>query len=724
MKRNILAALSIIISVNTFSQVIIKKPDSLKIITVEEVVITASRTEEYLSTTGTSMAVLGEKQLESYPEQRFSSILPMIPGLTVSNTDGTGRSPIVGVRGFYGGGEAEYLKVMVDGIAVNDLENGLVNWNLIPLDDIRRIELVKGGLSAAYGDAAMGGVLNVITGNENQERFNAMIGLGSLNSYNIKAGYRSVTGKIPFKLFAGHDISQGYRENSDWKSTGFGGNVEIPVTNQSKITLSTINSLINTKEPGPLTDSLVDLDRQKSLSYFGDDSKSEKRYSLLTNYLVEFNNRSKLNAHLGLQVKELNNQSTLIQPVFIVDTLFQPVGMYDTSFYGDSKRRHISTSTVKFGVTYQRELRISDETNLKMLAGWDMSAGIYKSIWTDLFQGFEADYSSKPYTPETENVSGKGSRLENGVFLSAELNFLRHFKMIAGLRYDQISDRYHGENPDTTFTPSVSSFSPKIGIVAEMASGNKYQSTIYLSGNQSFKAPTIDQLADLKTGNFAVFLQPFPNYRLFIPYQAQPFANPALKPQKSTTFELGTYQRFILRDQLSFVIHGAAFTTRVIDEIDFELASLTFKNLSETWHRGFEASVSLDFASKWKSTFSYTLNNVTFKGGEYDGKQLKGIPLHNIQAYVGYGTGKGIRGALVLNYQADNYLDDENTQKLNDFGFINLKIGYKFTTFIVNLGIDNVLDSRYSSSGYNLYGTNFYFPASGRILKTNIEFIL
>ena len=84
-------------------------------------------------------------------------------GFALLQLDGIGYDVQPIVRGFYGGGEAEYVLLMVDGQPINVLETGLVNWDQIPLAAIESIKILRGRASSLYGDAAIGGVINIVT---------------------------------------------------------------------------------------------------------------------------------------------------------------------------------------------------------------------------------------------------------------------------------------------------------------------------------------------------------------------------------------------------------------------------------------------------------------------------------------------------------------------------------------------------------------------------------
>ncbi|MGC8761508.1 MAG: TonB-dependent receptor [Bryobacteraceae bacterium] len=70
----------------------------------------------------------------------------------------------VGMRGFSGRGSGQArVLVLVDGQPVNDSYSGQVNWTTLPIEEVERVEVVRGSFSALYGGNAMGGVVNILT---------------------------------------------------------------------------------------------------------------------------------------------------------------------------------------------------------------------------------------------------------------------------------------------------------------------------------------------------------------------------------------------------------------------------------------------------------------------------------------------------------------------------------------------------------------------------------
>src|SRR5690606_30926501 len=130
---------------------------------LEQVVVTADRSAQALATSAAAVSVIQSDELQRLPVAGLADALRFTPGFTFLRMDGLGYHPQPIVRGFYGGGEAEYVVLMLDGHPLNEVERGLLNWNLVPLAGIERVEVLRGGASSLYGDAAIGGVINLVT---------------------------------------------------------------------------------------------------------------------------------------------------------------------------------------------------------------------------------------------------------------------------------------------------------------------------------------------------------------------------------------------------------------------------------------------------------------------------------------------------------------------------------------------------------------------------------
>lgn len=82
---------------------------------LDAVVVTADRTTTRLGSSIAAVSVLTAPELARVPQVTLADALRRVPGFALVNFDGLGHDPQVMVRGFYGGGEVEYVVTMVDG---------------------------------------------------------------------------------------------------------------------------------------------------------------------------------------------------------------------------------------------------------------------------------------------------------------------------------------------------------------------------------------------------------------------------------------------------------------------------------------------------------------------------------------------------------------------------------------------------------------------------------
>src|SRR5688572_8957302 len=128
-----------------------------------EIVVTAARDEQPRDQASAAVTVLDREDLEHLPASSLAELLAFVPGVTMLFDSGASGLPMVTSRGFFGGGEVEYVKLLVDGVPVGDAESGNVDWQRFRAADIDRIEVLHGPGSALYGDTALGGVIQVFT---------------------------------------------------------------------------------------------------------------------------------------------------------------------------------------------------------------------------------------------------------------------------------------------------------------------------------------------------------------------------------------------------------------------------------------------------------------------------------------------------------------------------------------------------------------------------------
>lgn len=119
------------------------------------IVVSGSKIEENEATAVEKVQVITGEEIEKSGAKNLAEAVKGIPGIAV----GGHPADSISMQGF----DSDYVKIMIDGIAVSGDIGGAVAVQQIPVEDIDHIEIVRGASSALYGSDAMGGVVNIIT---------------------------------------------------------------------------------------------------------------------------------------------------------------------------------------------------------------------------------------------------------------------------------------------------------------------------------------------------------------------------------------------------------------------------------------------------------------------------------------------------------------------------------------------------------------------------------
>jgi outer membrane receptor protein involved in Fe transport len=128
-----------------------------KDITLDVTVITAGRHEQNLANLPGSMDVIGQKKVDLQISSRIEDALVQNSGVDIID----GQPNIRGSSG-YAYGVGSRVLIMLDGLPLLSPDASFAQFDLIPVDNIAQIEVMKGASSVLYGSSALGGVINVI----------------------------------------------------------------------------------------------------------------------------------------------------------------------------------------------------------------------------------------------------------------------------------------------------------------------------------------------------------------------------------------------------------------------------------------------------------------------------------------------------------------------------------------------------------------------------------
>ncbi len=207
---------------------------------VETVVITATRSAQTLENTLSDVSVITRDDIEKSSATSLPELLNRAPGVQVVSNGGKGKAGLLSIRGT----KSNQNVVLVDGVRQMHATDGAANLQFIPLDQIERIEIVRGSASSLYGADAMGGVIQIFTKTPTDvHRQSAGVGVGSYNYSEAHVGATGKFGRLGYQINVSHENEDGfstqnakadnpawfYTHNSDrdgYRNTTFSGKLD------------------------------------------------------------------------------------------------------------------------------------------------------------------------------------------------------------------------------------------------------------------------------------------------------------------------------------------------------------------------------------------------------------------------------------------------------------------------------------------------------------------
>jgi len=174
---------------------------------LEEIIVAANRLEQSRSSVLAATTVIDKETIRQSQAQNLAGLLAGVPGMQFSPSGGQGAQTSLFMRGT----ESDHTLILVDGVQMTTNSGPAGRLEFIPLDQIERIEIVRGPRSSVYGSEAIGGVVNIITKPNIQEDFSGSVKLmvGTENSSNANMGLQGRVGKSTLSLNASRRETDG-----------------------------------------------------------------------------------------------------------------------------------------------------------------------------------------------------------------------------------------------------------------------------------------------------------------------------------------------------------------------------------------------------------------------------------------------------------------------------------------------------------------------------------
>ncbi|MFA3783322.1 TonB-dependent receptor plug domain-containing protein [Melioribacteraceae bacterium 4301-Me] len=186
--------------------------------TLNEIVVTAERIPVTFENLARTVTILSAEEIKSLPVDNVTDLLKYINGVDLKTRGFEGVQSDAGIRG----GTFEQTLILIDGVKIIDPQTGHHNLNIpLSLNDIERIEVLKGQGSKVFGANAFGGVINIITKNYDTNTFAISTLGGEHNLYNIDLSSSFPLSFVNSNFSFEKKKSSGYTYNTDFEITNF-----------------------------------------------------------------------------------------------------------------------------------------------------------------------------------------------------------------------------------------------------------------------------------------------------------------------------------------------------------------------------------------------------------------------------------------------------------------------------------------------------------------------
>jgi vitamin B12 transporter len=422
---------------------------------IDTVVVSATRSPQPADKTGESVSVLDSAMLQSLQTTQLTDALALTPGLSVNRSGGLGQIATVSIRG----AETGQTLVLIDGVRINDpsgTDNGAILGDVL-VNNIDRVEVLRGPQSTLYGSDAIGGVIDIFSkrGGNNPFALTASVEGGSFDTYHLNAAANGTAGAVEYGAAANYIHSNGIsaadKRNGNPETDGYGN---FGATANTRIHL---NDAVSLDLRGYYTSARADYDDNSGFvpPYLASDSFAYNKNRFLSGYaglnfdlfggvlhnriavMATNSNRSFYNSIYDLvpDQKDTENKGSAMrfeyqgtadlspddQIVFGAEeesTRFSSVGTYSSdrghtstySFYGQYQKTLFETLTLTGGVRYDHHDQFGSHTSLKLAAAWQPIDGTV--LHANYGDGFKApslyELFSQYGTPGLKPESARG----------------------------------------------------------------------------------------------------------------------------------------------------------------------------------------------------------------------------------------------------------------------------------------------------------------------------
>jgi len=213
----------------------------------------AGKRPQLPSTTPASVSVITADEIARLGALSVADVLRILPEVRIKDSGGPGSLTSVSIRG----SSSTQVLVLLDGVPLNRPDQAVMDLTTLPIQNVDRIEVLRGPFSAIYGSGALGGVINIITRSAPQTALSSRVGSFGLTGNQVSAGGQ-VAG-LTYFLQGILDAGAGFVPDTDFSNSTGMARLRWSTAEDAAVTLTLNRLWHNVGTPGPLPPGSQDL---------------------------------------------------------------------------------------------------------------------------------------------------------------------------------------------------------------------------------------------------------------------------------------------------------------------------------------------------------------------------------------------------------------------------------------------------------------------------------
>jgi len=639
---------------------------------LNQVIISANRDVQQRTDAPISISVVSPQLLEDSKATRLDEVLNKVSGVymvDLGNEQHTMaiRQPI-NYKGLF-----LYLE---DGLPIRPTgvfnHNALLEMNMAAL---RRIEVIRGPASSAYGSEAIGGAINFVTLRP------AAVPTGRIGIQGNNIGYRradlnasSTFGKLGIGVSGYYaQRKNGFREHSDFDKLALTFRADYLIDDKNSLTFDATYVDYYADMTGSLDSTFFYGEDYTSQQTFTNRAVDALRTKLVYNHYWDAGSKTTIAAFA-------RDNSIRQNPSYRVRNDYSPWANPD----GNPNLAHgeindNSVISTGFVVQHKQTFDLLNGANVTIGASLDNSPNTFKANYISIVRSNENIYTA--FTETDSVLTDYEVDLRNfGTYANFDIKLTKQLQLTAALRYDILNFDFRNNLDEDAFSgapndvDNFSAITPKVGLTYNLGEGNG----LYANYSQGFLPPQISEL-----------------------YRGVQI--PVLKPAQFNNYEIGGWFQLNNKVAFDFGIYQLDGKNEIIS-VRLDDGTRENRNAGQTQHRGIEYGVNWQIIDGLQFRLSGTNASHNFidyieNGADYSGNEMGQAPSWIANSELTYkpAFAPSLRAALEWQHIDSYFMDNANSAEYDGYNIFNFRLGYNIKGIEVWANVMNISNKLYAT---------------------------